>query len=89
MSLTVVSKVSKDAKLGEKGQVVIPAEFREVLGLKPGDSVMLILENGAVRLTTRDAIIRELSGAFALPNGQSLGAELSEERRAEAALKWS
>jgi AbrB family looped-hinge helix DNA binding protein len=89
MLSTVFSKISKDAKLGKKGQVVIPAEFREVLGLKPGDSVILILENGAVRLMTRDAITRELSGAFALANGRSLGAELGEERRAEAAQKWS
>lgn len=88
MSITLITRGSKDGKLGEKGQVVIPAEFREVLGLKPGDAVMMILEEGAVRITTRAAIVKELSGAFATTDGRSLSAELLEERRAEAQRKW-
>ena len=88
MSATSLARASKDGKLGEKGQIVIPAEFREVLGLKPGDAVMLILEEGAVRVTTRAAIVKELRGAFATSDGRSLSAELLEERRAEAQRKW-
>ena len=30
------------APVGTKGQIVIPAEAREVMGIKPGDSVMII-----------------------------------------------
>jgi AbrB family looped-hinge helix DNA binding protein len=87
MNPTLTSRVSKDGKLGEKGQVVIPSEFRDALGLKPGDAVMLILEGGSVRVTTRAAIVKELSGAFATPDERSLTEELLEERRAEATRK--
>ena len=88
MSSTLLTRASKDGKLGEKGQIVIPAEFREVLGLKPGDAVMMILEEGAVRVTTRAAIVKELRGAFATTDGRSLLAELLEEHRAEAQRRW-
>ena len=29
-------------KVGEKGQIVIPKEARDIFGIKPGDSLMLI-----------------------------------------------
>ena len=61
--------------------------MRKMLGWKPGDVVMLILDGNGVRVTTRAAIIKELSGTFAMPDGRSLGAELLEERRHEAASK--
>ena len=87
MSFTATNLVSKDAKLGEKGQVVIPAEMREALGLKPGDAVIVRLEGKSVRITTRHALIEELEGAFATP-GRDLTAELLEERHEEARRKW-
>ena len=30
------------AKVGEKGQIVIPKEAREVFGIKPGDSLLVM-----------------------------------------------
>ena len=30
------------AKVGEKGQIVIPKEAREVVGIKPGDTLLLL-----------------------------------------------
>jgi AbrB family looped-hinge helix DNA binding protein len=35
-------------KLGERGQVVIPQEFRKNLGLKCGDKFMVIERDGAL-----------------------------------------
>ena len=29
-------------KIGDKGQIVIPKEAREVFGLKPGDSLLVL-----------------------------------------------
>lgn len=29
-------------KVGEKGQIVIPKEARDIFGIKPGDSLMLL-----------------------------------------------
>jgi AbrB family looped-hinge helix DNA binding protein len=89
MTPTLTPRVSKDAKLGEKGQVVIPAEFREALNLKPGDALIVRLEGNSVRITTRHAIIEELHGAFAREDARDLVQELLDERRAEAAQKWS
>ena len=33
-----------------KGQITIPKEIREVLGVTSGDRVMFVVENGTVRL---------------------------------------
>ena len=30
------------AKVGEKGQIVIPKQAREVFGIKPGDNLLLL-----------------------------------------------
>ena len=37
-------------KLAEGGRIVIPAEYRQALGLQIGDEVILRLEDGAVRI---------------------------------------
>lgn len=39
-------------KIGEGGRIVLPAEYRKALGLKPGDEVVLVLREGEVRLLT-------------------------------------
>ncbi len=35
-------KYAWTAKVGEKGQIVIPKEAREVFGIKPGDTLLLL-----------------------------------------------
>ena len=42
--------------MGEGGRVVIPAEYRKTLGLKPGHDVILILEAGVPEEAIRDAL---------------------------------
>ena len=32
------------AKVGEKGQIVIPKEAREMFGIKPGDAVVVLCD---------------------------------------------
>lgn len=39
------------SSLSSKGQVTIPKEIREAMGLKPGDRIAYQLQNGAVMLT--------------------------------------
>lgn len=39
-------------KLGYGGGLVIPAPYRKALGLKPGDEVVLALEEGELRGVT-------------------------------------
>jgi AbrB family looped-hinge helix DNA binding protein len=41
------------------GRIVIPAAYRKALGVKPGDEVQLVLEDGEIRMVSqRQAIVR-------------------------------
>ena len=65
---------------------MIPARFRHALGLKPGDSVQIELEDGVLRLESRAARIKRAQALVAkYASGRSLADELIAERRAEAA----
>ena len=72
--------------IGENGRIVIPAACRKALGIKPGDEVQLVLEDGEIRmLSQRQAIVRaqNLLRSY-VPNGRNLSEELIKERREEA-----
>ncbi len=75
------------AKIGEGGRIVIPAEFRKELGLKPGDVIILSLQGEELRIRSIDSAIRRAQEMVAryVPEGVSLVDELIAERRAEAA----
>ena len=72
-------------KLGEGGRVVIPAEYRKTLGLKPGDEVILLLEEGEVRLLTPQRAVQRAQALVRryIPEGRGLVDELLRERRNE------
>ncbi len=74
-------------KLGEGGRVVIPAKYRKALNLKPGDDVILVLEDGEVRITTVKQAIRRAQQIVRryVPEDRDLVSELIKERREEAA----
>jgi AbrB family looped-hinge helix DNA binding protein len=67
------------SKVGPKGQVVIPKELRERLGIHPGDEVTFSLVEGGV-LVERVEVRRELRGAF---RGAGLLETLEAEHRDE------
>lgn len=73
-------------KIGEGGRVVIPSEFRKALGVETGDQVVLVLEEGTVRLLTPKEAIRRAQALVRqyVPEGRSLSDELIAERRREA-----
>ena len=37
-----IGKHAWTARVGEKGQIVIPKEAREIFGIKPGDTLLLL-----------------------------------------------
>lgn len=37
-------KLAASAKVGEKGQIVIPKEMREMLSIQPGDTIILLAD---------------------------------------------
>lgn len=75
-------------KIGAGGRVVIPAEFREQLGLAVGDAVVISIEEGEVRVASyRERIKRmqEFVAARIRPELDSTVDDFIAERRAEAA----
>jgi len=73
-------------RINENGRVVIPAAFRKELGIKPGDEVILRLDDGELRITTmRRRIERAQRRARKyIKPGVSLVDELIAERREQA-----
>jgi antitoxin PrlF len=72
-------------KLAEGGRIVIPAEYRQALGLQVGDEVILRLEGKELRIFTLNQAIRraqELVNRY-IPQERSLADELIAERRLE------
>ncbi len=72
-------------KLGEDGQIVIPPEYLQILGLEVGDTVILRLEDGEMRIFTLKMAIRRAQDLVSkyLPEERSLSEELIAERRLE------
>jgi AbrB family looped-hinge helix DNA binding protein len=68
--------------LTSKGQVTIPKEIRDELGLKPHDKIRFSLENGHAVLRKAHPPLEELAGS--LP---SLGIDISVEEEIELAKK--
>ena len=66
--------------VGPGGQVVIPEEMRERVGLRPGDRVSLRCDGDSVSVR-RVCDVRSLIGIFA--DGPSLTEALMAERRAD------
>jgi antitoxin PrlF len=61
-----------DAKASSKGQVTIPAEIRELIGLEPGGTVQFVTDGeGGVRLIAKRKDISHLFG-FLGPAEQTL-----------------
>jgi AbrB family looped-hinge helix DNA binding protein len=72
-------------RLGPDGRVLIPAAFREALGLSEGDTLIASIDNGELNLLTRQAAIRRAQAIVRqfVPEGVSLVDELIEDRRCE------
>ncbi len=71
----------------EGGRLVIPVAYRKALGLKPGDEVLLVLEDGEIRVVSKRQAITRAQTLLRryIPEGRSLSEELIQERREETA----
>jgi len=73
-------------RINENGRVVIPASYRKALGIKPGDEVILRMEDDELRITTMNRRLeraRRRIRKYVKP-GVSLADELIAERREAA-----
>lgn len=59
------------SKLTSKAQVVVPAEVREQLGLKPGDRGVWVLRKGVAILMSAERYARSTAGILAGTYGRS------------------
>jgi len=75
--------------MADRGRLVLPAEVRDRLNIKPGDRLTLRVEpDGTMKLLTAAAFARSLRGMFKhLESGRLLSDELIAERRREAAME--
>ena len=70
-----------------KGQVTIPAEIRQALGLMEGDRLEVQLEADAVRLRRAESVIARTAGIFAHPGPARPAEELREAAETAIALE--
>ena len=54
----------KTVKVSEKGQIAIPLDIRESIGIKQGDTLMLIQEEDKLLLQKTDNIKKEVKDEF-------------------------
>jgi AbrB family looped-hinge helix DNA binding protein len=74
-------------KVSAGGRVVIPAPYRKALGIKPGDQLVVRLEDGKLQLWTVEQLRQWAQDLVCarIPRDRSLADELIRERREEAA----
>lgn len=73
-------------KVTQGGRIVIPVEMRKQLGIEVGENVNLEMEDGSLRITTRQAALRRIQASLRkiAPEGISVVDELIADRRKEA-----
>ena len=72
-------------RIDEGGRILIPVEIRKAAGVKPGDGLVILLEDDCVKLLTMEQAVRRAQRLLGLPVARSLVDELLQERREEAA----
>lgn len=73
-------------KIVEGGKLVIPALMRRELGIGAGDTVMVDIDNGELRVRSVSKALERARAILRrhIPEGSNLADELIEDRRAEA-----
>jgi AbrB family looped-hinge helix DNA binding protein len=78
----MVAKLHTRVTLGEQGRIVVPAEMRRALGLRPGDQLVVRTEDNRLLIEKVEAVEQRLLARFAgVAPGVSLVDELLAERR--------
>ena len=74
------------AKLNANGRVVIPAAVRKALDFRPGDELIMRVEDGELHLSTRRQALagRERMIGQYIPSDEDLTQSLIDDRRREA-----
>jgi len=54
-------RVFGTAKVGDRGQIVIPKEARELFNINPGDTLLIIGEESKGLIVSRPELLRDLA----------------------------
>ena len=54
-------RVFGTAKVGDRGQIVIPKEARELFGIKPGDTLLILGEEDTGLIVSRPELLSDLA----------------------------
>lgn len=82
-------KLQTDSPAGEgvpqpQGRFVVPTPIRKALGFRPGDSLVVRVDDERLVVEKSDVAERRLRAYFSKFKGRSLADELIAERREEA-----
>jgi len=86
MPSVVTGQHSVSGRINANGRIVIPAALRRQMGINPGDSVLMEVEDGVLRLESHRSRIQRIQGEIArcCKPGPLASEELIAERREEA-----
>ena len=54
-------RVFGTAKVGDRGQIVIPKEARELFGIKPGDTLLILGDTDTGLIVSRPEVLNNLA----------------------------
>ena len=54
-------RVFGTAKVGDRGQIVIPKEARELFGIRPGDTLLILGDEDAGLIVSRPEVLNDLA----------------------------
>ena len=54
-------RVVGTAKVGDRGQIVIPKEARELFNIRPGDTLLILGEENKGLIVSRPELLRDLA----------------------------
>lgn len=57
-------RVFGTAKVGDRGQIVIPKEARELFGIRPGDTLLIFGEETKGLIISRPELLKSLADQF-------------------------
>ena len=83
---SVTQSQSVTSRLNDNGRIVIPAEIRQKMGLRPGDILLLHVEDNVLIVESQQSRIRRVQESLRrlIPSDRVLSDELVADRREEA-----
>lgn len=73
------SKYMSSVKVGPKGQIVIPKEVRDMFGIEPGDTLVLLADAQKGIAIERMGVFSKIADAILSGKGKEIYPEHSEE----------